>query len=644
MKKKILSFILVLGLFVSSLMLFTACGGKDEKQAYAISYVDVNGNEQYGGQEFEYSADMNINPIKDIKVKIGYDDGSQEVCDFFDSKFTIKITWQSFDESVLPETLKSLPNSTEYKVGTYTIEHQFGKVASSWYFNVIQATYGGQYSLSLQTSGWDYISQPTTEELVSQAITSDAQGNVLEIDNSTGVYLYTITEENWNALKQQLNITSAGYTLPDTQEVQEGLEEIAESWFGESKLLPGEYIFVAKVVDTQNYKSMFTTQGHKITVEKTVLFVTEETKDNICRNYEFDYQTLEEVQQGIALELNRYNMSGTAPIEIQDEHGNEYSFDNFGPTDTWEEGTPEKINYFEHNGQDFKVLFAPANYVAWTNNESFAVEGFDLSNIFVKVGIYITPVKITADLKTKNFVYGEYQQNKADFSSCFALGVDNLNDNDVLATDLINFEIKKGEETLTTGANVGLNDEHAGYFYLNVADNNLDIGTYTVDLNRKYPKAIIIEYAGDVQQQSVVIEKADLKLTTESYEGETGNSGCDVTISETGNITAKYVIYYEGIDTFYKGYLSNIPNLSEFKYTELKTHDAVHGASDTVTLSNINITTELIDGRVWVVINAHVDSMTEEYGNYDFFKITATSGDKFFNGLDFDCYLNITRE
>ena len=227
MKKKILSFILVLGLFVSSLMLFTACGGKDEKQAYAISYVDVNGNEQYSGREFEYSTDMNINPVKDVMVKISYDDGSQEVCDFFDSKFTIKITWQSFDASVLPETLQSLPNSTEYKAGTYTIEHQFDKVASSWYFNVLQATYGGQYSLSLQTSGWDYVSQPTTEELVSQATASDAQGNEIAIDNSTNVYLYTITEENWNALKQQLNITSAGYTLPDTQEVQEGLEKIA---------------------------------------------------------------------------------------------------------------------------------------------------------------------------------------------------------------------------------------------------------------------------------------------------------------------------------------------------------------------------------------------------------------------------------
>lgn len=642
MKKKILSFILVLGLFVSSLMLFTACGEKDEKQANAISYVDVNGNEQYGWQEFEYSADMNINPVKDIKVKIGYDDGSQEVCDFFDSKFTIKITWQSFDDSVLPETLKSLPNSTEYKVGTYTIEHQFGKVSNFWYFTVKQATYGGQYSLSLKTSGWDYISQPTTEELVSQASTSDAQGNDLEIDNSNGVYLYTITEENWNALKQQLNITSTDYTLPDTQEVQEGLEEIAESWFGESKLLPGEYIFVAKVVDTQNYESMFTTQGHKITVEKTVLSVTEETKDNICRNYEFDYQTLEEVQQGIALELNRYNMSDTAPIKIQDKHGNEYKFDDFGPTDVWEKGTPEKINYFEHNGQDFRVLFAPANYVSWTNDESFVAQGFDWSNIFVKVGIFITPVKITANLGTENFVYGEYQANKGQFAHCFSLSVSDLDYYDSVV-DLIDFEIKKGEETLTTGANVGLNNEHKGYFYLNVADNNLDIGTYTVDLNKKYPKAIIIEYADNVQQQSVVIEKADLKLTTESYEGETGNNGCDVTISETGDITAKYLVYYEGIDPFYKGYLSDADNLSEFVYAELETIDNVQGSNDTVKLSNINITTELIDDRVWVVINAHVDSMTGEYGNYDFFNIKATSGNKFFNGLDSDCYLNITR-
>lgn len=641
MKKKILSFILVLGLFVSSLMLFTACGGKDEKQAYAISYVDVNGNEQYSGQEFEYSADMNINPVKDIKVKISYDDGSQEVCDFFDSKFTIKITWQSFDESVLPETLQSLPNSTEYKVGTYTIEHQFDKVASSWYFNVIQATYGGQYSLSLKTSGWDYVSQPTTENLVSQAITLDAQGNEIAIDNSNGIDLYSIKEEDWNALKQQLNITSAGYTLPDTQEVQEGLEKIADSWFGESKLLPGEYIFVAKVVDTQNYESMFTTQGHKITVEKTVLSVTEETKDNICRNYEFDYQTLEEVQQGIALELNRYNMSGTAPIEIQDEHGNEYSFDNFGPTDVWKEGTPEKINYFEHNGQAFKVLFAPANYVAWTNNESFAVEGFDLSNIFVNVGIYITPVKITADLGTENFVYGEYQANKDQFAHCFSLSVSDLDNYDSVV-DLIDFEIKKGEETLTTGANVGLNDEHAGYFYLNVADNNLGIGTYTVGLNRKYPKAIIIDYNNNVQQQSVVIEKADLKLT--SSEGETGNSGCNVTISETGDITAKYLVYYEGVNPIYKGYLSDAGDLSEFVYKELGSIGTVVGSNDTVTLSSINITTELIDGRVWVVINAHVDNMTGESGNYDFFKITATSGNEFFNGLNSDCFLNITRE
>ncbi len=643
MKKKILSFILVLGLFVSSLMLFTACGGKDEKQAYAISYVDVNGNEQYSGQEFEYNTNMNINPVKDVMVKISYDDGSQEVCDFFDSKFTIKITWQSFDESVLPETLQSLPNSTEYKAGTYTIEHQFDKVASSWYFNVIQATYGGQYSLSLQTSGWDYVSQPTTEELVSQAITLDAQGNEIAIDNSTNVYLYTITEENWNALKQQLNITSAGYTLPDTQEVQEGLEKIAESWFGESKLLPGEYIFVAKVVDTQNYKSMFTTQGHKITVEKTVLSITEETKDNICRNYEFDYQTLEEVQQGIALELNRFNMIDTAPIKIQDKHGNEYKFDDFGPTDTWEEGTPEKINYFEHNGDAFRVLFAPANYVTWTtNNDSFPAQGFDWSNIFVKVGIFITPVKITANLGTENFVYGEYQENKGEFDHCFSLSVSGLGYNDsVSVVDLIDFEIKKGEETLTTVANVGMNDEHAGYFYLNVADDILDIGTYTVDLNRKYPKAIIIEYNKNVQQQSVVIEKADLKLT--SSESETGVSGCDVTISETGDITAKYLVYYEGIDPSYKGYLSDADNLSGFEYTELGTHGNVHGSSDTVTLTNINITTELIGDKVWVVINAHVESMTGGSGNYDFFKITATSGDEFFNGLDFDCYLYITR-
>ena len=381
---------------------------------------------------------------------------------------------------------------------------------------------------------------------------------------------------------------------------------------------------------------------NKITVEKTVLSVTEETKNNICRNYEFDYQTLEEVQQGIALELNRYNTNDTAPIKIQDEHGNEYKFDDFGPTDTWEEGTPEKINYFEHNGQAFRVLFAPANYVTWTNDESFVAQGFDWSNIFVKVGIFITPVKITANLGTENFVYGEYQANKGQFAHCFSLSVSDLDYYDSVV-DLIDFEIKKGEETLTTGANVGLNNEHKGYFYLNVADNILDIGTYTVDLNKKYPKAIIIEYADNVQQQSVVIEKADLKLTTESYVGETGNNGCDVTISETGDITAKYLVYYEGIDPFYKGYLSDADNLSEFVYAELETIDNVQGSNDTVELSDINITTELIDDRVWVVINAHVDSMTGEYGNYDFFNITATSGDEFFNGLDSDCYLNITR-
>ena len=213
MKKKILSLLLVLGLFLSGTILFTACGEPKEKQAISLTYVNASGEEIYSYNTYTYSKNLNVDIYDNVFVKLTYDDGSTNTFDFDDKQFAITIEYAPFGDNVTTETLQSLPSSDSYKVGMYTIKHFYQKVGAGINFTVEQANYGANYALtSIGTSGWDYIQAPTLEDLIESAVVVDSEGNELQLDMSDGYPFSYMNIDIIKELKASKNIEKSVYS------------------------------------------------------------------------------------------------------------------------------------------------------------------------------------------------------------------------------------------------------------------------------------------------------------------------------------------------------------------------------------------------------------------------------------------------
>ena len=641
MKKKILSLLLVLGLFLSGTILFTACGEPKEKQAISLTYVNASGEEIYSSYNtYTYSKNLNVDIYDNVFVKLTYDDGSTNTFDFDDKQFAITIEYAPFGDNVTTETLQSLPSSDSYKVGMYTIKHFYQKVGAGINFTVEQANYGANYALtSIGTSGWDYIQAPTLEDLIESAVVVDSEGNELQLDTSDGYPFSYMDIDKFNEIKASINYTTTGYSLPDTEQVQSLIEQNSKTYDNYTEIYPGDYVFFASIEGSDNYGSVYTTKGVKVSVVKTVLFVSSETQNNVVRTYDLNYETFEEVQNGIAIskifDTNSYATGDN--VVLKDNHGNSYTFDYFDLTTNWASGTPTTVNYTDG------IKSYPLQFVSTTicedNGDQHKADGFDITNIYARIGINIEPVIIRTTLNERSYTYPEYL--KATNKNNFRIVVDDLGLEVIEGADTadyVNFEVKKDGNAVPSDVTVVYSNNN---YYINIPQSSIDLGTYEAIITPKYPNSCIIDndtYSADQQTTTIVVANPEIDI-------EITNS----TIDPDGKITMEWAVRsLNTLESSYS-YLADTNIFNNFTWSVAEGDDIEQSYSGTATLSDVEFTQKIGDQMhanyggtpsiknedvLLITMTATVTNLTNESGNGVNLRIQADSTSKFYNNLN----------
>ena len=647
MKKKILSLLLVLGLFLSGTILFTACGEPKEKQAISLTYVNASGEEIYSSYNtYTYSKNLNVDIYDNVFVKLTYEDGSTNTFDFDDKQFAITIEYAPFGDNVTTETLQSLPSSDSYKVGMYTIKHFYQKVGAGINFTVEQANYGANYALtSIGTSGWDYIQAPTLEDLIESAVVVDSEGNELQLDMSDGYPFSYMNIDKFNEIKASINYTTTGYSLPDTEQVQSLIEQNSNIYNDYAELYPGDYVFFASIKESDNYGSVYTTKGVKVSVVKTVLFVSSETQNNIVRTYDLSYETFEEVQNGIAIskifDLNSWTPGND--VVLKDNHGNSYTFDYFELTTNWASGTPTTVNYND------EIKSYPLQFVSTTicedSGETHKADGFDITNIYAKIGINIEPVIIRTTLSERSYTYPEYLN--ATNKNNFRIVVDDLGSELIEGADTanyVNFEVKKDGNAVPSNVTVVYSNNN---YYINIPQSSIDLGTYEAIITPKYPNSCIIHnetYSADQQTTTIVVANPEIDIETIS-----------ATIDPDGKIKMEWAVRSENAADAFNTYIEDTNIFDDFTLSVAEGDDIEQPYSGTATLSDVEFTQRIGDQMhanyggtpsiknedvLLITLTATVTNLTHEYYNGVNLRIQATSTSKFYNNLNSIVYFS----
>lgn len=645
MKKKILSLLLVLGLFLSGTILFTACGEPKEKQAISLTYVNASGEEIYSTYNtYTYSKNLNVDIYDNVFVKLTYDDGSTNTFDFDDKQFAITIEYAPFGDNVTTETLQSLPSSDSYKVGMYTIEHFYQKVGAGINFTVEQANYGANYALtSIGTSGWEYIQAPTLEDLIESAVVVDSEGNELQLDMSDGHPFSYMDIDKFNEIKASINYTTTGYSLPDTEQVQSLIEQYSDIYNNYTEIYPGDYVFFANIEGSDNYGSVYTTKGVKVSVVKTVLFVSSETQNNVVRTYDLNYETFEEVQNGIAIskifDTNSYATGDN--VVLKDKHGNSYTFDYFDLTTNWAFGTPTTVNYND------EIKSYPLQFVSTTicedNGETHNADGFDITNIYAKIGINVKPVIIRTTLFERSYTYQEYLNTTN--KNNFRIVVDDLGSEVIEGADTanyVNFEVKKDGNAVPSDVTVVYSNNN---YYINIPQSSIDLGTYEAIITPKYPNSCVINndsYGGaDKQTTTIVVANPEIDIEI-----------VDSTIDPDGKITMEWAVRCENLSDAFNTYINTNNIFNNFTWSVAEGDDIKHPYSGTATLSNVEFTQKIGDQMgddgsyvknedvLLITMTATVTNLTNEYSNGVNLRIQANSTSKFYNNLNSIVYFS----
>ena len=643
MKKKILSLLLVLGLFLSGTILFTACGEPKEKQAISLTYVNASGEEIYSYNTYTYSKNLNVDIYDNVFVKLTYDDGSTNTFDFDDKQFAITIEYAPFGDNVTTETLQSLPSSDSYKVGMYTIKHFYQKVGAGINFTVEQANYGANYALtSIGTSGWDYIQAPTLEDLIESAVVVDSEGNELQLDMSDGYPFSYMNIDKFNEIKASINYTTTGYSLPDTEQVQSLIEQNSKTYDNYTEIYPGDYVFFASIEGSDNYGSVYTTKGVKVSVVKTILFVSSETQNNVVRTYDLNYETFEEVQNGIAIskifDTNSYATGDN--VVLKDNHGNSYTFDYFDLTTNWAFGTPTTVNYND------EIKSYPLQFVSTTicqdNGETHKADGFDITNIYAKIGINIEPVIIRTTLFERSYTYQEYLNTTN--KNNFRIVVDDLGLEVIEGADTanyVNFEVKKDGNAVPSDVTVVYSNNN---YYINIPQSSIDLGTYEAIITPKYPNSCIIQkgtYSADQQTTTIVVANPEIDI-------EIVNS----TIDPDGKITMEWAV--RSLNTLESGYsyLADTNIFNNFTWSPVDKALEIQDYLGTATLSNVEFTQKIgnqmgfdssyvkNEDVLLITMTATVTNLTHEFSNGVNLRIQANSTSKFYNNLNSIVYFS----
>ncbi len=639
MKKKILSFCLAFAVIVPAIFLLSACGDKTPQKV--LSYIEfINENESviYDLGYYEYSEYLDINPTENLYVKLSYSDGSTEKIKYSDNR--LKISFKYTDTyGTMEESLTNLPSPTEYKVGNYYIYVKYEKQETSIPFYIVKAESGLSYTFAFSDNfvGWDYVNFPSYDELYDY-IEIKENNQIVNADISN---IYYITKDKFNELKLNLGIEDTNTELPNTEEIQQALTNLnMDTYSGYYPMNPGEYVFFVKINESDNYVSQYITVGAPITIQKTKLFISNDTKDLDYITIDLRYTSLDEIKNGILLdEFNSYSYTNNN-IVITDKHNNTfYDIADFQFTDwRWEtEGsTPKYVNYKTDNNSSYDIGI---NFDSIHTDDQvyYDSEGFDFSELFVKVKLNIGYVSISLNTGTLlNLSAAEYRLNKnslylnievKSISDNFQENLTDLNTNDLL--ELLNISIKNTTtDTVLLPSDYNLVNSSQLYHYIYLNEDVIMPAVYKVIVQNLNPNSSIIT------EQNMSFEFSAVSLELEDVN--------NVVVQPDGSITAQFYLYAKGGTS----YPTNVFESNNNTLTAQLLETSESGEMSTVELNNINVSYEIKSDneiqKTAIIITANLSTVSDS--NYRaVLRIQASSDNLDYNDIDTEISFAISK-
>lgn len=616
MKKKILTMLVLMVVLLPSLFLFASCNKTDSAPTVSIiTLVRSTGEEVHW---FEYTYGAVTNPLSDISLKVTYSDASTKILDLTDSGITMTYTYKTMnasDEEAVE--LPALPNDNEYQAGEYKITISYSKQQIVVPIYVSQASAGGNFALRFkstpqQSTTWDYANNPKLEEFIN---TLYVNGKTTYTPESTDIYYITLTE--WQRLQQEcVGVPSGEYSLPNTAQAQTLLNEAEKEVLYNTLILPGDYVLIAKVPAQGNYSEQFTVRGLGLTITKTVL--TEKT-GNIAKEIDLSYETLDEMLNGIpvgSLAGNGFDVALSSALSIQDAKGNIYSAENFYFGEQWI-NLPESIHYATSNDQKYAHSCTAYSWIEKIGStETYYLEGFDISGLNVHVKLNITPVTISVKTAvTKTVSVHEFLANSSNNENRFVLQATGL-PNGIEIYEVVSFGLLlNGEEV---PYNAGTQVEHDGNsFWLTMAENQIQLGTYTVEVLAKYTEAVLVE--GNATAGTLTMEKSTIDKNHNV-------STPTVTPSPNGTVVIKVPLQWTGST------MSSYGVLTDASVIDVESLQLSMAPNSAVTLENATFTigTESNNGQVYLQCTATVTKMSGSYPTATF-TINGTANGAFYN-------------
>ena len=616
MKKKILTMLVLMAVLLPSLFLFASCNKTDSAPTVSsITLVRSTGEEV---SMFEYTYGAVTNPLRDISLKATYSDASTKMLDLTDSgiKMTyIYKTMNGSDEEAVE--LPALPDDNEYQAGEYKITISYSKQQIVVPIRVYAAGAGGNFALTFnnqqKTRSWDYANNPELESFINELTVVGKTTYT-----PTNEDLYYLTLEEWQGLQQECGESGVGkYSLPNTAEAQTLLNQANPTYLYNTLLYPGEYVLIAKVPASNNYNEQFTVHGVGLTITKTVLT---ETTGNIAKEIDLSYETLDEIINGIPVDSlagNGFDVALSSALSIKDTKGNTYSAENFHFGEQWVD-LPESIHYKTSNGQSYEHSCTALSWIKKIDStETYYLEGFDISGLNVHVKFNITPVTIFVyKAVTKTVSVHEFLADPSNNENRFVLQATGLS-NGIDIYDVVSFGLLLNGEEVPYDA--GTQVEHMGNsFWLTMAETQIQLGTYTVEVRAKYTAAVLVEgnaTAGALTMIPSTIDK-DNNVSTPT-----------VTPSPDGTVVIKFPLQWTGSTMYSYGVLTDA---SVINVESLQLSMAPESA---VTLENATFTVGTEDGQVYIQCTAKVTDMSGSYATAATakFTISGTANGAFYN-------------
>ena len=631
MKKKILTMLVLMAVLLPSLFLFASCNKTEPTKTVSnITLVRSTGEEVHW---FEYTYGAVTNPLSDISLKVTYSDASTKILDLTDSGIKMTYTYKTMNASdeeavEIPE----LPNDNEYQAGEYKITISYNKQQIVVPIHVYAAGAGGNFALHFkstpqQSTTWDYANNPKLEEFIN---TLYVNGKTTYTPESTDIYYITLTE--WQRLQREcVGVPSGEYSLPNTAQAQTLLNEAEKEVLYNTLILPGDYVLIAKVPTQGNYSEQFTVRGLGLTITKTILT---ETSNNIGRVIPLSYTTVDELTSGLQaylLEGGDY-IANDASLCIQDKQGNVYRTDDFALGNTWVD-LPNIVHYANAHLQTYQRSCVPSvERISKVNADpyadSYSVNGFDFSQLTVKVQLDITPVTLSVSFpRTTTCSVHEYLGYMQEYTA--TLNAQNAPEAS-LVQNLCTFSYTlNGKPVTYPTMAVSSSTRPYASVYMRIDEQSLEIGEYTMRIASAYPNAVVI--SGSNVASTITINPSTIVIDEDSYIPQN-----TFTPSAEGNVTIKIPLKWKG--TLYSDLLTGA---SVINTESLKLSMA---PGSTVTLANAEFTVGTEgNGQVYIQCTAKVTAMTGAYAATATFTISGTTNSLFYANIQIEANATVSK-